>query len=105
MKQEYTMDSYNQQLVKHNKLYSTLVSEFIANQEMIISHLHNLPHHEVVKNMTDMATVINSRFGLLETQFTKYNDDVKSYRDYLKETVDQRLNQRFEGGAETNPHA
>lgn len=99
------MDSYNQQLVKHNKLYSTLVSEFIANQEMIISHLHNLPHHEVVKNMTEMATVINSRFGLLETQFTKYNRDVKDYSKYLKDTVQQRLDNRYEGGAETNPHA
>ena len=35
---------------------------------MIITHLHNLPNHEVVKNLTEMATVINSRFGLLETQ-------------------------------------
>jgi hypothetical protein len=72
---------------------------------MIITHLHNLPNHEVVKNLTDMATVINSRFGLLETQFTKYNDDVKVYRDYLKDTVSNRLDQRFEGGADTNPHA
>lgn len=100
MKQEYTMDSYNQQLVKHNKLYSTLVSEFIANQETIIQHMHNLPNHEVVKNLTEMATVINSRFGLLETQFTKYNEDVKNYRDYLKGITEQRMNRRYEGGAE-----
>jgi len=99
MKQEYTLDSYNQQLVKHNKLYSTLVSEFIANQEMIIQHMHNLPNHDIIKNLTGMATNINSRFGLLETQFTKYDTDVKNYRDYLKGITDARVDKRYEGGA------
>jgi len=45
---KYTSDSYNRQLIYHNKLYSKVVSEFITNSEMIIQHLHNLPHHEVV---------------------------------------------------------
>ena len=85
--------------MKHNKLYSTLVSEFIANQEMIIQHMHNLPNHEIIKNLTEMATTINQRFGLLETQFTKYNTDVSSYRDYLKGITDKRLDTRYEGGA------
>lgn len=62
--------------------------------------MHNLPNHEIVKNLTEMATVINSRFGLLETQFTKYNDDVKNYRDYLKGITEARMNRRYEGGAE-----
>lgn len=100
MKQEYTLDSYNQQLVKHNKLYSTLVADFISNQEMIISHMHNLPNHQIIKNLTEMATVINSRFGLLEEQFTKYNTDVKSYKDYLLKVSKDRMDKRYEGGAD-----
>jgi hypothetical protein len=66
---------------------------------MIIGHMHNLPNHEIIKNLTEMATTINSRFGLLETQFTKYNSDVKDYRDYLKGVTDTRMNTRYEGGA------
>jgi hypothetical protein len=44
-----------------------------------------------------MATTINSRFGLLETQFTKYNSDVANYRDYLKGITDERMNKRYNG--------
>ena len=61
--------------------------------------MHGLPNHNIIKNLTEMATTINSRFGLLETQFTKYNTDVKNYRDYLKGITDQRMNTRYEGGA------
>jgi hypothetical protein len=28
---EFTTDAYNNQLIRHNKMYSSLVSEFIAN--------------------------------------------------------------------------
>ena len=47
-----------------------------------------------------MATVINSRFGLLEEQFTKYNTDVKSYKDYLLKVSKDRMDKRYEGGAD-----
>jgi hypothetical protein len=43
-------------------MYSKLVAEFIANSETIVNHLHNLPHHEVVKNLTISAEKIASRF-------------------------------------------
>jgi len=33
---QYNVDSYNSQLIRHNKLYSKIVSEFITNSEMII---------------------------------------------------------------------
>jgi hypothetical protein len=36
MKTDFTIESYNQQLIKHNQLYSTLVSEFITNSETIV---------------------------------------------------------------------
>lgn len=34
--EDFTFESYNKQLIRHNKMYSTLVSEFISNQETII---------------------------------------------------------------------
>ena len=48
---QFTIESYNNQLIKHNKMYSTLVSEFVTNSETIIQHLSNLPHHEVASDM------------------------------------------------------
>ena len=36
-------------------MYSKLAAEFIANSETIVNHLHNLPHHEVVRNLTISA--------------------------------------------------
>lgn len=51
-------------------MYSKLVADFIANSETIVSHLHNLPHHEIVRNLTISAEKIGARFQLLENQFT-----------------------------------
>jgi len=51
MKTDFTIESYNQQLIKHNQLYSTLVSEFITNSETIVQHLNSLPHHEVASDL------------------------------------------------------
>jgi len=51
---------------------------------MIIQHLHNLPHHEVVSQLTTEAAKINNRFGLMENQFSSYQADVKKYSDFLK---------------------
>lgn len=33
---QFTVEAYNQQLIRHNKVYSKMASEFIANSEMII---------------------------------------------------------------------
>jgi hypothetical protein len=55
MKNEFTIESYNSELIRHNKLYSTLVSEFITNSEMIVQHLNNLPHHEVASELAKQA--------------------------------------------------
>jgi hypothetical protein len=41
--QQYTSEAYNQQVILHNKLYSELVSEFIANSEMILKLLESMP--------------------------------------------------------------
>jgi len=62
MQNDYTIESYNQQLIKHNTLYSTLVSEFITNSETIVSHLNSLPHHEVASELAKEAATVNSRF-------------------------------------------
>lgn len=94
---EFTIDSYNAQLIRHNKLYSKVVSEFITNSEMIIQHLHNLPHHEVVNQLTTEAAKINNRFGLMQNQFSSYQKDVKKYSDYLKQIVKERDDKRNEG--------
>jgi hypothetical protein len=63
---EYTQDSYNKQLIYHNKLHSKVVSEFITNSEMIVQHLHNLPHHDLVNKMNEEASSINGRFSLMQ---------------------------------------
>jgi hypothetical protein len=33
---QYTIDAYNTQLIKHNKLYSQMASEFITNSEAMV---------------------------------------------------------------------
>jgi len=71
------------------------VSEFISNSETIVSHLHNLPTHTVMKNMTEIAEKINSRFALMTEQFTKYNTDVEQYAKYLKMVTKKRLDARY----------
>lgn len=40
---EHTISSYNNEQMKHNKLYAQLVGEFIANSERIVKNLHSLP--------------------------------------------------------------
>jgi hypothetical protein len=52
---QFTVESYNQQQVKHSKLYSKLVASFISNSEQMVAHLHNLPHHDVIRNLTEQA--------------------------------------------------
>lgn len=32
-----------------------MVSEFIANSEMLVQHLGNLPHHEIISAITQEA--------------------------------------------------
>jgi hypothetical protein len=96
------MESYNSQLIRHNKLYSKIVSEFIANSETIISHLHSLPHHEVVAFFTQKASAINTRFDLMDTQFKNYERDVGDYRDYLERVIKEREEARSAGNV-NNP--
>ena len=48
----FTVDSYNKELIRHNQIYSQLVSDFSSNSETMISHLNNLPHEEIIKNMS-----------------------------------------------------
>ena len=68
-------------------MYSKLVAEFITNSETIVNHLHNLPHHEVVGNLTVSAQKIDSRFKLLENQFIQYNNDLTKYKEYMQNVV------------------
>ena len=102
---QFTTDSYNRQLIKHNKIYSTVVSEFISNSETIVNHLHNLPSHAVMKNMTELADKINSRFSLMGDQFTKYDTDVGTYMKYLKEVTNKRLDMRYQNSADSSDFA
>jgi len=48
----FTIDSYNKELMRHNSIYSELVSYFISNSETMISHLNNLPHEDIIQNMS-----------------------------------------------------
>ena len=50
--ESFTVDSYNKELIRHNSIYSELVSYFISNSEMMISHLNNLPHEDIIQNMS-----------------------------------------------------
>ena len=93
----YTVDAYNQQIIRHNKYYSKIVSEFIANSEMIVQHLHNLPHHEIVSQLTDEAGKINQRFALMYQQFTQYESDVDKYKQYLEKVISDRDENRNKG--------
>lgn len=79
MSDEFTIESYNQQLIKHNTLYSQLVSEFITNSETIVQHLHNLPSHEVASDLAKQASTVNTRFQLLNKQFDNYQADMTKY--------------------------
>lgn len=72
--QQYTTEAYNQQVIKHNKLYSKLVSEFIANSEMILKLLDSMPNHDVIRNIQQEANQISSRFSLMEEQFVNYQN-------------------------------
>lgn len=94
---KYTMDSYNAQLIRHNKLYSKVVSEFITNSEMMLHHLHHLPHQDVMSTMSEEAAQISSRFSLMMQQFDTYQSDVKKYQDYLEKVVKNRDDLRAEG--------
>mmetsp|Transcript_35149 Transcript_35149/g.53884 ORF Transcript_35149/g.53884 Transcript_35149/m.53884 type:complete len:210 (+) Transcript_35149:525-1154(+) len=87
---EFTIESYNKQLVRHNKLYSKIVSDFISNSETIISHLAKLPHHDVVEAMAEEADNIKSKFAMLNEQFTAYNTDMASYKKYLHDVLAER---------------
>ena len=59
MDDTFTIESYNHQLIKHNSIYSKLVSEFISNSELIVSHMARLPHHEVASELAKEAMTVN----------------------------------------------
>ena len=89
-------------MIKHNNIYSQLVSEFISNSEMIVSHLSSLPNHEVVGNMSMQTASINQRFAMMNNQFKKYKEDIEAYGKYLKNTLQERKELRRKGD-ENNP--
>jgi uncharacterized phage infection (PIP) family protein YhgE len=64
--------------------------------------LHNLPHQDVVKQLTAEAATIAARFNMLEQQFEKYSEDVKVYKDYLTNLVQHRQDYRAQGNLD-NP--
>ena len=86
-------------------MYSTVVADFISNSETIVKHLHNLPHHEVISNMTELARRIDVRFGKLGGQFDKYKTDLDQYKDYLVKLNENRLDERMNKEAESNDYA
>jgi hypothetical protein len=58
-----------------------------------------------MKNMTELADKINSRFGLMTEQFTKYNTDVDKYMKYLKDVTTKRLDERYRSSADSSDTA
>jgi len=89
-KETFTVDSYNKELIRHNQIYSQLASDFIANSETIIRHLADLPHHEVIQNMTKTSESMKARFSMLNSQFTEYNTDIKAYTEHIENGVNAR---------------
>jgi hypothetical protein len=70
--QQFTVEAYNQQLIRHNKVYSKMASEFIANSEMMIQVFEKMPRHEIISEITKEISQIRSRFSLMEEQFGTY---------------------------------
>lgn len=89
-RETWTVDSYNKELLRHNQIYSQLASDFIANSETIIRHLGDLPHHEVIQNMTQTSESMKARFSMLNSQFTDYNTDIKTYKEHIENGVNAR---------------
>lgn len=58
-----------------------------------------------MKNMTELADKINSRFGLMQEQFSKYDKDVASYMKYLKDITNKRLDDRIKNSADSSDYA
>lgn len=100
--QQYTSEAYNQQVILHNRMYSKLVSEFIANSEMILKLLESMPQHDVIRSIQQEANQISSRFSLMEEQFTTYDRQVTEYKDYIKKILVERATKRGEGNT-NNP--
>ena len=90
----YTVDSYNKELIRHNSIYSELVSYFISNSETMISHLNNLPHEDIIKNMSRQSDIIKSRFTMLNEQFTTYDKDIRNYKNHISGIIDDREEKR-----------
>lgn len=42
-----------------------MASEFIANSEMLVQMLDNMPRKESIRNITDQAFKISSRFKMV----------------------------------------
>lgn len=71
---EHTIASYNNEQIKHNKLYSQLVAEFITNSERIIANLHSLPRQENAASIARGLKKVEERFQLLKGQFETYDN-------------------------------
>ena len=99
----YTTESYNQQLIRHNKLWSKIVSDFISNSETLMDHLHNLPQSDMVDKIFESLTDISSKFQNLDNDFTDYDKNMNNYNDYLDKLLKQRLKTRLDGNLD-NQH-
>lgn len=84
-------------MIRHNKLYSKLASDFIANSETLIAKLEDMPNHENVKNITMETQQINSRFTLIGDQFSNYKKEIEKYKDFIDGVLKNRVEVRGEG--------
>lgn len=99
---EFTAEGYNRQLVRHNKIYSELVGNFISNSETMVAILHSLPHHEVATELAKEAEMINNRFSMLNDQFKNYQEDMTGYKEYINNLLTSR-NEYRSTGDDKNP--
>jgi hypothetical protein len=60
----------------------------------MVMHLHKLPHHDVIKNLTEQAQGMAGRFALLNQQFQVYHKDIVKYKEYLNGVLEKRDNVR-----------
>ena len=81
----HTVEAYNSQQIRHNRLYSQLVAEFISNSERIVNNLHSLPQHDVATKLKEQMEGLSQRFGLLSSQFEGYEKDLREYKDFVNE--------------------
>ena len=91
--------------MKHNKLYSELVADFITNSERILKNLHSLPRQESAVQIAQKLAGVEERFKLLQNQFVQYDSQLSEYKDFVSGLVESRAEVRDDGDIRDEAYA